>query len=72
LNVLLALYSNLEARAVSRIIGTEGIAKKLGRPEPTVRSILARALRKLRDSIGETRSLHLPDRQLDFGGPNDE
>jgi RNA polymerase sigma-70 factor (ECF subfamily) len=64
-----------EEREVVRLARMEGlkareIAERLGRPEPTVRSLLARAFRKLRDSIGETRSLHLPDRKLHFGGPN--
>ncbi len=66
-----------EERDVVRLARIDGltareIAQRIGRPEPTVRSLLARALRKVRDSFGETRSLHLPDRQLDFGGPTGE
>lgn len=66
-----------EEREVVRLARIEGlkarqIAERLGRPEPTVRSLLARALRKLREAMGDTRSLNLPDRQIDFGGRDGE
>ena len=66
-----------EEREIVRLARIEGlkaqeIAKRLGRPEPTVRSLLVRALSKLRESIGDTRSLNLPNRELDIGGSVDD
>lgn len=55
-----------EAVQLSRIEGLriKEVAKRMKRPEPTVRSLIARALKKLRDSFGDTESLHLPDQNL--------
>ncbi len=61
--VRLALIEGLRARE---------IAEQLSCPEPTVRSLLARALRKLKDSMGDTRSLNLPDQKFNFGEPDNE
>lgn len=60
-----------EAVQLSRIDGlrVKEVAKRMKRPEPTVRSLIARALKKLRDSFGDTESLHLPDQQ--FGAKDD-
>ena len=51
-----------EAVRLSRIEGlpVKQIAATLRRPEPTVRSLIARGLKKLRESFGDTESLHLP------------
>ncbi len=51
-----------EAVRLSRIEGlpVKQIAETLRRPEPTVRSLIARGLKKLRESFGDTESLHLP------------
>ena len=51
-----------EAIRLSRLEGlkVKEIAERLGRPEPTVKSIIARALRKLRERMGDTESLGLP------------
>ena len=53
-----------EAVRLSRIEGLRirEVAERMDRPESTVQSIIARALKKLRDSFGDTESLHLPDR----------
>ncbi len=53
-----------EAVHLSRIEGLRirEVAERMNRPESTVQSIIARALKKLRDSFGDTESLHLPDR----------
>ena len=40
------------------------IAKRMERSEDAVKQLLARALRKLKESFGDTGSLHLPDRRL--------
>ncbi len=53
-----------EAVRLSRIEGLRirEVAERMNRPESTVQSTIARALKKLRDSFGDTESLHLPDR----------
>ncbi len=53
-----------EAVRLSRIEGLRirEVAERMNRPDSTVQSIIARALKKLRDSFGDTESLHLPDR----------
>ncbi len=53
-----------EAVHLSRIEGLRirEVAERMNRPESTVQSTIARALKKLRDSFGDTESLHLPDR----------
>ena len=55
-----------EAVRLARIKGlkVKEVAERMKRPEPTVKSLIARSLRKLRESFGETESLHLPDRFL--------
>lgn len=40
------------------------IAKRMNRSEDAVHQLLARALRKLKTSFGDTESLHLPNRSL--------
>ena len=42
-------------------LNSKEIAERLGRPEGTVRQLLARGLHALRERFGETDSLHLPD-----------
>ncbi len=56
-----------EAVRLSRIEGLRirEVAERMNRPESTVQSIIARALKKLRDSFGDTESLHLPDPHVD-------
>ena len=44
------------------------IALRMSRSEFAVKHLLARAVRKLRESFGDTDSLHLPDRPLDVEG----
>ena len=44
------------------------IAVRMNRSELGVKSLLSRALRKLKESFGDTESLHLPDRGLSLGG----
>jgi RNA polymerase sigma-70 factor (ECF subfamily) len=44
------------------------IAARMGRSPNAVYKLLARALIELRNDVGDTGSLHLPDRALDFGG----
>jgi RNA polymerase sigma-70 factor (ECF subfamily) len=46
------------------------IAKRMERSEDAVKQLLARALRKLRDSFGDTESLNLPWRSLKDEHPN--
>ena len=42
------------------------IAARLDRSPESVKSLLARAVAKLRDRFGDTESLHLPDQGLQF------
>jgi len=46
------------------------IAQRMERSEDAVKQLLARALRKLKESFGDTESLHLPDRRLNADHPN--
>lgn len=47
------------------------IAEQTNRSPAAVKQLLSRALRKLRQTFGETESLHLPDRKLEVeGGEN--
>jgi RNA polymerase sigma-70 factor (ECF subfamily) len=60
-------------REVIRLARIEGlkhteIAERMGRSHAAVRQMLVRALRRLRESFGETDSLHLPDRRLEDDG----
>ena len=67
-----------EYRAVVRLSRIEGlkikeIAERTGRSPASVRNMLFRAMRQLRESFGDTESLNLPDRSLDDeeGGRDD-
>ncbi len=59
-----------EAIRLSRFEGLKAreIAERMGVSEITVKRMLSRALAKLRSTLGDTESLHLPDRQLGEGG----
>lgn len=69
-----------EAVRLARIKGlkVKEVAQRMKRPEATVKSLISRSLRKLRESFGETESFHLPDRFLssdetrDDAGRNDD
>ena len=52
-----------EAVRLSRLEGlrTKEIAERLEKSESAVKSLLFRALRKLKESFGDTESLHLPE-----------
>ena len=56
-----------EVIRLSRIAGmkTSDIAEHMGRSSAAVKQLLFRALRRLRESFGDTESLHLPDRRFD-------
>ncbi len=56
-----------EAIRLSRIEGlkTVEIAERMGRSREAVKQLIFRALRRLRESFGDTESLHLPDRKFD-------
>lgn len=56
-----------EVIRLSRIEGkkTSEIATLMGRSSSAVKQLLFRALRRLRESFGETETLHLPDRRFD-------
>ena len=59
-----------EAIRLSRIEGlkTVEIAERMGRSREAVKQLIFRALRRLRESFGDTESLHLPDRKFDTEG----
>ena len=63
------------ARLLARIDGLsiEEVARRMNRSPNAVSHILLRALRKLRESLGDTESLHLPDRRFarEEGGDGD-
>ena len=63
-----------EALRLSREEGlkVDEIAARMGRSTNAVYKLLARALVELRNDIGETGSLHLPDRPLNFEVPENE
>ena len=44
------------------------IAQRMGRSEYAVKHLMARAVKQLRETFGDTESLHLPDRALDMEG----
>ncbi len=52
---------------LSRIEGlkTKDIAERMGRSPDAVKQLVVRALKKLKDSFGDTESFHLPARKLD-------
>ena len=45
-------------------LSIEEVARRMNRSPSAVSHILLRALRKLRESLGDTESLHLPDRRF--------
>ena len=51
---------------------TRDIAERMNRSENSVKHLMARAIRQLRELFGETESLHLPDRVLDDWGAENE
>lgn len=60
-------------RTVVRLARIEGlkvreIAERMGRTESAVKNLLFKAMKKLRESFGDTESLGLPDRELGEGG----
>jgi len=59
-----------EVLRLSRIerLKVKEIALRMDRSEHAVKHLIARAIRKLRSSFGETDSFHLPDRRLDDEG----
>ena len=62
-----------QAILLARIEGLsiEEVARRMNRSPNAVSHILLRALRKLRESLGDTESLHLPDRRLAQEGEAD-
>ena len=58
-----------EAVRLARLEGLRirDIAARMQKSESAVKSLVSRSLRKLRASIGDTESFHLPDRPLDLG-----
>lgn len=61
--------------ALSRLEGlrVKEIAARLGRSPKSVAHLLSRALKKLKEAMGETESFHLPPRRLEAeGGRNGE
>ncbi len=59
-----------EERAALQLSRVEGlkvseVARRLNKTESAVKSLITRSLRKLRESFGDTESLHLPNRGLD-------
>jgi RNA polymerase sigma-70 factor (ECF subfamily) len=56
-----------EVVLLSRIEGLKAkeIAARTGRSEDAVKQLMLRGLRSLRRGVGDTESLHLPDRRLD-------
>ncbi len=48
------------------------IASRMGRSEEAVRQLLARSLRQLKRTFGDTESLHLPNRSLGEEGLDDD
>jgi len=47
----------------------EEAGRRMGRSPDAVKQLLYRALKKLRESFGDTESLHLPERSLLAEGP---
>jgi RNA polymerase sigma-70 factor (ECF subfamily) len=59
-----------ESRTIVRLSRIEGlkikeIAERTGRSPSSVRNLLFRAMRQLRETFGDTESMNLPDRRLD-------
>ena len=63
-----------EVILLSRIEGLrmKEVAKRMNRSENAVLLLLSRGLKKLKESFGETESLHLPWRGLKGGESNDD
>ena len=65
-----------EHREVIRLARIEGlkvaeISKRMGRTPGAIHQLLARAMDQLKRHFGDTASLSLPDRALDFGSESD-
>jgi RNA polymerase sigma-70 factor (subfamily 1) len=58
---------------LSRLEGlrVKEIAARLGRSPKSIAHLLSRALKKLKEAMGDTESFHLPPRRLDAGGGRD-
>ncbi len=56
----------IELARIQRVPVKE-IAARMNRSADAISQLLLRALKKLRDTLGDTESLSLPDRALDFG-----
>lgn len=63
-----------EAVRLSRLEGlrVSEIADRMKKSESAIKSLLVRSLRNLKESFGDTESLHLPDRRLHMGDTNDD
>ncbi len=64
-----------EYREVLRLARLEGltikeIAQRMNRTEYAIKHLMARAIRQLRESFGDTESLNLPPRSFETGGSN--
>ena len=54
-------------------LGLKDVAQRMGRSHAAARKLLCRALRSLKESFGDTESLHLPARHLEESeGQDDE
>ncbi len=63
-------------REAIRLTRFEGLkvkdaARRMGRSEDAMKQIIRRALRKLKESFGDTESLHLPGRSIEEEGAGD-
>lgn len=59
-----------EVLRLSRIerLKIKEIARRMDRSEFAVKHLMARAVKQLRETFGDTESLHLPDQAIDMGG----
>ncbi len=62
-----------EVLTLSRIDGLsiQQVASRMGRSPDAIKKLLSRALKALKESFGDTESLHLPDRRLESEGERD-
>ncbi len=65
-----------EQREVIRLLRIEGlkiaeVSERLKKSPDAVKQLMLRGLKRLRGDVRESRTLHLPDRPLDFGGDGD-
>ena len=65
-----------EQREVVRLVRIDGlkiveVSERLGKSPDAVKQLMLRGLARLRNDVRESRTLHLPDRPLDFGGDED-